>query len=229
MENSSYEQIVSHLGKDLELNGLEAPDELQVNTVTQQATQQNPEKPKPNCHHCEKPGHCQNQCLQLKQQKDQSQNNANSTGSNNNSSGQTNYNSSNKISNNTNAINTNNQKDRKPRSVYPPCVTCGKTMHSTEKCYFGANSTIRPPARNRRPEGQNQVQQKIFQKKSDVNVQAAAQTLNQKRHEIQQGTKPHRSLAAPIIVPPISKNQKNTQRLPLLEKPPFHLSRQQPH
>ena len=41
LENGAYEQIVSHLEKELELNCLEAPDELQINTVTQQATQQN--------------------------------------------------------------------------------------------------------------------------------------------------------------------------------------------
>ena len=34
LENGSYEQIVWHLERELELNGLEAPDELQINTVT---------------------------------------------------------------------------------------------------------------------------------------------------------------------------------------------------
>ena len=52
LENGTSEQIVSHLEKKLELNDSEAPDELQLNTVTQQATQQNSEKPKPTCHHC---------------------------------------------------------------------------------------------------------------------------------------------------------------------------------
>ena len=52
LENGTYEQIVSHLERDLEMNGLEAPDELQINSVTQQATQQNSEKPKPTCQHC---------------------------------------------------------------------------------------------------------------------------------------------------------------------------------
>ena len=52
LENGTSEQIVSHLKKELELKGLEAPDELQMNTVTKQATQRNPEKPKPTCHHC---------------------------------------------------------------------------------------------------------------------------------------------------------------------------------
>ena len=57
LENGTYEQIVSHLERELEMNGLEAPDELKKKTVTQQATQQNPEKPKPPCHHCKKPSY----------------------------------------------------------------------------------------------------------------------------------------------------------------------------
>ena len=35
LENGTYEQIVSHLERELELNGLEAPDETPTNTVTQ--------------------------------------------------------------------------------------------------------------------------------------------------------------------------------------------------
>ena len=69
MENGTYEQIVSHLRKELELNGLEAPDEMQINTVTQQASQQDSEKPKPTCHHCNKVGPYRNQCHQLKREK----------------------------------------------------------------------------------------------------------------------------------------------------------------
>ena len=57
LENSPCEQIVSDFEKELELNGLEAPDELQINTVTQHAAKLNPEKPKPTCHHCKEPGH----------------------------------------------------------------------------------------------------------------------------------------------------------------------------
>ena len=52
MENGTNEQIVSHLEKELALKGLEAPDEIQINTVTQQALQQNSEKPKSMYHHC---------------------------------------------------------------------------------------------------------------------------------------------------------------------------------
>ena len=52
LENGTYEQIVLHLVRELELNGLAAPDEMPINTVTQQAPQQNSEKPKPKCHYC---------------------------------------------------------------------------------------------------------------------------------------------------------------------------------
>ena len=47
LDTGTYEQIVSHFEAELELTGLEAPDELQINAVMQQGTQQNPEKPKP--------------------------------------------------------------------------------------------------------------------------------------------------------------------------------------
>ena len=69
LENETYEQIVSHLERELELSGLEAPDEMPINTVTRQAPQQNSDKPKPTCHHCKKPGHYQTQCRQLKRKK----------------------------------------------------------------------------------------------------------------------------------------------------------------
>ena len=180
LENGTYEEIVSHLERELELNGLEAPTEMQLNTVRQQATQQNSEKPKPTCHHCKKPSHYRNQCRQLKREKDQARNDTNSAANGNNNSGiaQKNSNPNNKVSNNTNANNTNNQRDRRSRPVFPPCETCGRTNHSTEKCYLGANAANRLPPRNRRPEGQNQVQQRNAQSHSDGNVQAAAQTLN---------------------------------------------------
>ena len=170
LENGTYEQIVSHLENELELTGLEAPDEMPINTVRQQAPQQNSDKPKPTCHHCKKPSHYQNQCRQLKREKVQTRNNTNSA-NNNNGSAQTISKPNHKIVNNTKAKNINNQRDRRSRPVFT-------TNHSTEKCYIGANATNRPPPQNRRPEGQNQVQQRNAKSNSDGNVQAAAQTLN---------------------------------------------------
>ena len=177
LENGTYEQIVSHLEKELELNGLEAPEEMPTNTVTQQAPQQNSNKPRPTCHHCKKPSHYQKQCRQFKREKDQTRNNTNSANKNN-CRAQTNSNPNNKTANKTKANNMNTQRDRRLRPVFPPSETCGRTNHSTEKCYFGANAANRPPPRNRRPEGQNHVQQRNAQSNLDGNVQATAQTLN---------------------------------------------------
>ena len=130
MENGTNEQIVSHLERELELNGLEAPDEVPINTVTQQPPQQNSIKPKPTCHQCKKPGHYQNQWRQLKREKDQARNNTSSADNSNSNNGKsrTNSNSNNKVSNNTNANNTDNRKYRRPGRVHPPCEICGKTI-----------------------------------------------------------------------------------------------------
>ena len=159
LEIGTYEQIVSHLERELELNGWEAPDEMPINTVTQQTPQQNTIKPRPTSHHCKKPGHYQNQCRQLKREKDQNRNNTNSA-NNSNGSAQRNSNpNNNKVATDTKGNNINNQRDRIPKPVFPPCETCGRTNHSTERCYLGANAANRPLPRNRRPEGQNQSQQ----------------------------------------------------------------------
>ena len=74
---------MSHLEKELELNGLDALDEMPINTVTQQTPQQNTNKPRPTGHHFKKPGHYQNQCRQLKREKVQTRNNTISANNNN--------------------------------------------------------------------------------------------------------------------------------------------------
>ena len=60
LENGTYEQIVTHLERKLELNGLEAPDEQQIDIVSQHATHINADRPKPTCHYCKKPGNYRN-------------------------------------------------------------------------------------------------------------------------------------------------------------------------
>ena len=101
------------------MNGLEAPDELQINALRQEATQQNSEKPKPTCFPCKKPIQYRNQCRQLKRQKNQARGKMESAGNNNNSSGQTNSDSDNKISHNTNANNINNSETQKTKACLP--------------------------------------------------------------------------------------------------------------
>ena len=53
-ENGTYEQIIAHNGMKVELNGLEAPDELRVNTLRQHVTNKKVDRPKLTCNHCEK-------------------------------------------------------------------------------------------------------------------------------------------------------------------------------
>ena len=80
LENGTYEQIVTHLERELELNGLEAPDELQIKTVSHNISNANVDRTKPTCHYCEKPGHYENQCRLLKKQRKQTENNQKNPG-----------------------------------------------------------------------------------------------------------------------------------------------------
>ena len=176
LENGTYEQIVTHLERELELNGLEAPDEPQINTVSHNTVNANTDKTKPTCHYCKKPGHYKNQCRLLKKQREQTENNQNNPG-NKNSDANT-FNPNGNVNNPNNNNRNSNRAERKPKTVYPPCETCGKTNHSTERCYHGANAANRPPPRQRRPETQNQIQERANQNDSKEINQAAAQNLN---------------------------------------------------
>ena len=108
LENGTYEQIVTHLEKELELNSLEYPDETQMNTVMH------------------------------KQQIEVNPDNAGNINSDTNDSSPNNI-----------------ESDRKSRTLYPPCETCGKTNHSTERCYVGANATNRPLPWKNKPHEQD--------------------------------------------------------------------------
>ena len=175
LENGTYEQIVTHLERELELNGLEAPDELPINNVSQQPTNTNADRPKPMCHHCKKPGHYRNQCRLLKKQREQTENTQNNPGNKNSAANTSNPNSN--VNNNNNNKNSN-KAESKPKTVYPPCETYGKTNHSTEKWNFGANAANRPPPRRRRPERQNQVSERANQSDTNEAPQAAAHNFN---------------------------------------------------
>ena len=109
LENGTYEQIVTHLERELELNSLEYTDETQMNTVTQ---------------------------------KQQIEGNPDNAGN---------------INSDTNDSNPNNHKnDRKSRTLYPPCETCGKMNHSTtERCYVGVNAANRPLLWKNKPQEQD--------------------------------------------------------------------------
>ena len=108
LENGTYEQIVTHLERELELNSFEYPDETQMNTVMH---------------------------------KQQIEGNPDEAGN---------------INSDTNDSSPNNYKfDRKSRTLYPPCETCGKTNHSTERRYVGANAANRPLPWKNKPQEQD--------------------------------------------------------------------------
>ena len=113
MENGTYEQTVTHLERELELKGLEAPDELPINNVSQQPTNTNADRPKPTCHHCKKPGHYRNQCRLLKKHREQTENNQNNPGSKTSDTNTTNPNSN--VNNNNNNRNTETVTELKER------------------------------------------------------------------------------------------------------------------
>ena len=60
------------------------------------------------------------------------------------------------INSDTSDSNPNNHKnDRKSKTLYPPCETCGKMNHSTERCYVGANAANRPLPWKNKPQEQD--------------------------------------------------------------------------
>ena len=177
LENGTYEQIVTHLERELELNGLEAPDELQINTVSQQLTNANADRSNPTCHHCRKPRHFRNQCRLLKKQREETENNQNNPGNKN--SDANNYVPENNTNNNDhNNFKNSNRAETKPETVHPPCETCGKKNHSAERCYVGANAANRPLPSKRKPEEQSGHFQQDAQNSITGCVRATAQYVN---------------------------------------------------
>ena len=155
LENGTYEQIVTHLERELELKGLEAPDEIQINTVSQQLTNANADRSKPTCHHCGKPGHYRNQCRLLKKQREETEKNQNNPGNKN--SDANNYIPDNNTNNNEhNNFKNSKRAETKPETVHPRCETCGKTNHSAERCYVGTNAANSPLSGKRKPEEQSE-------------------------------------------------------------------------
>ena len=117
LENGTYEEIVAHIERELELNALEESDDLPMATMASASTNQsnllsngiNTIKDA-QCSYCKATGHYYKSCPKLKKE------------------------------------NKMEEKDgKKPlRPTYPPCDTCGKTNHPTERCWQGAVAHLRP-------------------------------------------------------------------------------------
>ena len=107
LENASYEKIVTHLEREIELNGLEGGDNIPVPTMTTAPTATRPGTgllssgidPNVTCNSCKKPGHVKDYCRQLKRKEKQKRNDGQDT-----------------------------------KEEYPKCPTCDKTNQTAERC-----------------------------------------------------------------------------------------------
>ena len=117
LENATYEEIVTHLERELELNGLEEGDDIPVPTMSTAPTATRPGTgllsygidPNVTCNYCKKPGHVKDDCRKLKQKEEQRRNDG-----------------------------QDNKKE------YPKCPTCDKTNYPAERCWKGAGAHLKP-------------------------------------------------------------------------------------
>ena len=117
LENATYEEIVTHLERELELNGLEEGDDIPVPTMSTAPTATRPRTgllssgidPNITCNYCKKPGHVKDDCRKLKRKEEQRCNDGQDT-----------------------------------KKEYPKCPTCDKTNHPAERCWKGAGAHLKP-------------------------------------------------------------------------------------
>ena len=117
LEYATYGEIVTHLERELELNGLEEGGDIPVPTMSTAPTATRPGTgllspgidPNVTCNYCRKPGHVKVDCRNLKRKEEQRRNDGQDT-----------------------------------KKEYPKCPTCDKTNHSAERCWEGAGSHLKP-------------------------------------------------------------------------------------
>ena len=123
LENGTYEEIVAHLERELELNALEESHDLPMALMASASTSNsnllsngiNTNKDA-QCFYCKATGHFYKSCLNLKKKKEMED--------------------------------KNGKKPQRP--TYPECPTCKKTNHPAERCWKGAGAHLRP--KRTRPE-----------------------------------------------------------------------------
>ena len=121
LEDELNNDIVLHLEREMQINGLGAPDEttlVPLNTVDAVVTHDKKEqRQRGYCFHCGKYGHYKAQCRRLRKDRYY-------------------------------ATKTSNNGPKQTEAPKPKCDTCGK-LHKTENCWDGANVANDPRKKKR--------------------------------------------------------------------------------
>ena len=149
LENGTYEEIVAHLERELELNALEESDDLPIATMASASTSNNNllsnginTNKDAQCSYCKATGHFYKSCPKLKKKKE--------------------------------LEDKNGKKPQRP--TYPECPTCGKKNHPVERCWKGAGAHLRP--KRTRPEDkadENSGDEKLSNKSTNPETASSSQ------------------------------------------------------
>ena len=117
LENASYEEIATHLERELDVNGFEGGDDIPVPSMSTAPTATRPGTGllfsgidlNNTCNYCKKPRHVKDDCRKLKRREEQKRNEWQDT-----------------------------------KKECPKCPTCDKTNHPVERCCKGAGAHLKP-------------------------------------------------------------------------------------